>query len=179
VSPLAPPPGGYPAGTVLDAVELLDTAVEVSFKRLLHPPGNATDVVWQDADAEVIFHSQDTRVKVIQGIVLVGIQLNAVEMGGKSMLTVPLAIGLKNALTGMIITSERKPRGQPLLVDRWGGSAIASAYRTLLQVAAETASAQGRDQDGAPLIAGAIYAQPNRLGVIPQARHPTDRVIAA
>ena len=174
----ASPPGGYPAGTVLDAIEIREAEVEERFRRLLHPAGDAPDVVWQDADAEVVFHSAETRVTIVQGIALAGIQLGTAELG-KSMVTVPLAIGLKTRLTGMIVTAERKPRGHPLLIDRWGDAAIAVAYGALLQVAADVAGAQGRDQDGAPLIAGAVYAQPNRLGVIPQARHPTDRVVAA
>jgi hypothetical protein len=174
----APPAGGYPAGTVLDPVDILETEVEERFRRLLRPASDRIDVVWQDADAEVVFHSAETRVRIVQGVVLVGLQLGTVELG-KSMVTVPFAIGLKNGLTGMVITAERKPRGQPLLIDRWGDAAIAVAYGALLQVAADVASAQGRDQDGAPLVAGAVYAQPNRLGVIPQARHPTDRVVDA
>lgn len=168
---------GYPPGTVLDPVAERDlpelqTRVRAILKR---QAGGQVEVVWHDGDAEVIFHPAEARVKVLQGIVLVGILLETVETG-RSMATVPFAISLKRPpLSGMLMTSERKPRGLPLLVDRWGDSVIAVAYGAIVEAANEIAAAQGRDQANAPLIAGAIFAEPNRLNVIPQARHPGDQ----
>lgn len=173
-----PASGGYPPGTVLDPVPERDEPELQNRMRstLKRQAGGASDVVWHDADAEAIFHTQLTRVRVIDGVVLVGIQLETIETGPSSV-AVPFAVGLRNRLTGMLMTSERKPRGQPLLVDRWGDSAIAVAYGALVEAANDIAGLQGRDQDNAPLIAGAVFAEPSQLFVIPQARHPGERAV--
>jgi hypothetical protein len=71
----------------------------------------------------------------------------------------------------MVATTERRPRGEPVLVDRWGEAAIAAAYGALVDVIRRVAADQGRDSRGLPLVPGNIYAEPNRLFVVPQARH--------
>lgn len=152
-----------------------DEQVESAFRTVLTPSTDVTSVVWQDADSEVILHAAGTQVRVLtHGLLVVGLSLETAETGPR-MLTVPFATGTRQRLAGNVLTSERRPRGSPVLVDRWGDAALATAYGALLDIAAAAAASAGEDTYGDPLIAGGIYTQPNRLFVVPQARHLSDR----
>ncbi|MGZ6671176.1 MAG: hypothetical protein ACXVFM_02370, partial [Solirubrobacteraceae bacterium] len=51
------------------------------------------------------------------------------------------------------------------------------AWQALLDSAAGVAAQAGVDTDGTPLVATALAAGKDRVEVIPQARHPFDRVL--
>ena len=175
-APRPPVPTPLPVGAVADPVEVPEQDLERRLRAVLDPPGPHTSVVWQEADSEAIFRTADTRARAIShGLLLIGIVLQTVETQGPATVTVPFAIARRQKPAGMTMASERKPRGAPILVDRWGEAAIAVAFGAVVDVANAVAGAAGEDDQGAPLMAGAIFAEPNRLVVVPQARHLTDR----
>ncbi len=169
---MPPVESNVPAGYVLDPVTESDTPeVEARARRLMATAAGGPAVIWQDGDSEVVLYCGETKLRALHGLLLFGIVLEAVETEGPKILTVAFSVApLPTKLSGMVVASEQRPRGTPVLVDRWGEATLAIAYRTFMDVAAEIAGACGSDQLARPLVAGAVFAQPNRLGVIPQAR---------
>lgn len=179
-----PPPPPLQPGQIAEAVEVGPDELTAAFRAALVPAGAPASVVWRAADAEVIAHLGGVKVGVADGFVIAAIQLQAAEAGPADV-TVPFAVGSPTRLASMFAATERRPRGPAELVDRWGEAVIAALWRALLQVsrtlAANAGLAQyGRplvDVDGQPLVPVQLVAQPNqRLAVVPQARHPLDRV---
>ena len=78
--------------------------------------------------------------------------------------------------TGLLAATARRPAGPRIVVDRWGEALTALCWRALLDAVAGVAAATGRDRDGSPLVVTALTATPDGLRVLPQARHPFDRV---
>ena len=132
-------------------------------------------VVWQDADGEVLVHLDRTRVVLHPGLVLVAMTLET-DQTGAGELVVPFAVGGPDSPAGLIAVTERLPRGPQALVDRWGQSVIAAAWLALLDVAHGLALHTGVDEEGARLIPGALSVDGSQLTVVPQARHSADRV---
>jgi hypothetical protein len=132
-------------------------------------------VVWQEADAEVVVHLDRTRVRVTDGLVLVGLTLEC-DQTGLAEVVVPFAVGTDEHPAGLVAATEAKPRGPAVLVDRWGEAIVATAWGALVEAATAVAGERGSDLDGAPLRAGALVAQAGRIAVVPQARHPFERL---
>lgn len=171
-------PGGVaPAVTVpTSAVEQLTTAaLSAAYTAPGQPP--PAQVIWQDGDGEVLVHIDQTKVVMFPGLVLVALTLEADETG-LGQLVVPFAVGSPSSPAGLLAVTEDRPRGPAQLVDRWGQSTIAAAWLALLDVAHGLALQAGVDADGARLIPGAITCDGSALSVVPQARHPGDRVVA-
>jgi hypothetical protein len=155
----------------------------VRFRAILAPDGKPQSVIWRRGDSEVVARLSSVRVAVEDGLVIVAMTLESAETGAAEV-TVPFAVGGKQ-LASMFATTERRPRGPAELVDRWGDAVIATLWSALLAVARSLAADAGRaehghpfqDADGQPLVPTQLIAQPGkRLAVVPQARHPLDRV---
>ncbi|MCD6015389.1 MAG: hypothetical protein K0R41_17 [Geminicoccaceae bacterium] len=129
-------------------------------------------VVWQAAGSEVLVDLDATRVVMREGLVLVSLVLET-EQTGRADVIVPFAVGSAERPAGMVVQTERKPRGPTVLVDRWGEAIIAVAWQALLDIADATARTAGRDATGKALRAGALLAEDDLLQVIPQAEHPS------
>jgi hypothetical protein len=63
------------------------------------------------------------------------------------------------------------------VLDTWAEQLTALAWQAVLDAAAGLAAQAGTDADGTPLVATALAAAPDRLEVLPQARHGFDRVL--
>jgi hypothetical protein len=158
------------AGHVADPVTRMEREFETDFRRLMQPTEEEPRVVWRDGESEVILHRELTRVKLLpDGIMLVGITLSCAETGMQE-LTVPFAFGSGRRLAGMLATTERKPRGHAVLVDRWGEPVVATAWGGVLKLAARYAASAGEDPAGSPLVPAAVVVDPPRLSVVPRAR---------
>jgi hypothetical protein len=127
-------------------------------------------VVWQAAGSEMLVHLGATRVVTREGLVLVDLVVET-EQTGRADVIVPFAVGCGERPAGMVALAERKPRGPPVLVDRWGDAIVAAAWQALLDIADAVAHAAGRDVAGRPLRPGALLAGDDGLRVIPQAEH--------
>ncbi len=169
------PPEPLPEGKVGPPIELGSKTVSTLIRDALVPEEGPKSVIWQQAGSEVVVHLDRTRVRVLDGLVLVGVTLESEETG-LAELTVPFAVGTEDRLAGMITVTEEKPRGPAILVDRWGEAVIAAAWKALLDVADQLAAEAGTDETGAPLRAGALITEGDRLGIVPQARHAFERV---
>lgn len=165
---------GLPAGAIAEAVTVLSKSLDQLFRAAL---GAATRgrVVWRDGDSEVLVHLDRTRAVPLDGFVLVGVTLET-DQTGVSEVTVPFAVGSESTTAGMLGVTEAKPRGHPLLVERWGGAIVATAWKALIDVGQSVAAQAGTDKDGAPLVAGALVAKADGLQIVPQARQIFENV---
>jgi peptidoglycan hydrolase-like protein with peptidoglycan-binding domain len=135
----------------------------------------ATQVQWFDHDGEVLVHLDATVVNLLSGLVLVALTLET-DQTGAGQVTVPLTVGIPGQPTGLLVGTEVRPRGPLVLVDRWGESATAGAWKALLDVASTLARQGGADANGAPFIPAGMTATPLQFSVLPQSRHAMDSV---
>lgn len=170
--PLKP---GQPAPPVPLAVETAQALYRSFFAAAGGPiEAGGTDAVWTQSDAELLVRLSRTRVRFLDGLMLVGIPVFC-EQTGDAEIVVAFAVGAEDAPAGMVIATERRPRGPALIVDRWGEALTAAAQRALIALAQGIAGAAGEDVDGAPLLPAALQASAEGLEITPQARHAFDR----
>jgi hypothetical protein len=158
------------SGEAGDPVLLDERTLERLLRAALVSVGGHERVLWRHRGAETLVHLDRTRVRVIDGYVLVGITLENSETGEQE-LTVPLALGTETRLAGMLAVTERRPRGHRVLAETWGEGVIACAWRAVLEVADVMAALRGSDEHSQPLRAGALVAGRGELAVVPQAKH--------
>ena len=165
------PQSQVPTGAIAEPVAVTDEQVTVDLVAMLTESGTKKAVVWADGDSEAIVDFAKTRVRTLpHGLMLVGITLQAVESGTEPVeLTVPFALGHDKRVAGMIATTEPRPRGPALLVDRWGDAVVATAWQALLDLAAVRAAEAGSDAGGRPLVPAALLVDPPRLVIVPRA----------
>jgi hypothetical protein len=160
------------SGRVAPPLDLKSSRVTDLVQAALHE--GLGSVVWTEGEAEIVAHLGQTRVAVLDGLVLVGITLES-EQTGRAEIAVPFAVGTEDDLAGTVAVAERVPRGPAALVERWGDAVIAAAWEALVEVADEVARQAGVDTEGNPLTAGALVARRGVLSVVPQARFSFER----
>ncbi len=84
---------------------------------------------------------------------------------------VPIGVGQKKAVSGLVMSSFQDLQGPAGLVEVWSDSIIAFAWETLLEVATTICAEVGRDAQGRALVPGTIGASPDRLLIQPVARY--------
>lgn len=131
-------------------------------------------VVWTQGDDELLVRLADVRVRILDGLVLVGVPVFC-EQTGDTEIVVAFAVGAPDAPTGMLIATEDAPRGPAIIVDRWGEALVDAAHRALLHLAQDVAAVAGTDIGGDHLLPAALEASDAGLSVLPQARHAFDR----
>jgi len=137
--------------------------------------------LWRDGIDSLLVHLGTIGVSLGNGTVTVAVPVACDQMvdakGAPQSLpvTVMFVIGTRDRPTGMFAATPHRPDGPAVVVERWGESLTALAWRALLDAAAGVAAAAGQDSDGAALIPTAMVATPDGLLVQTQARHPFDR----
>jgi hypothetical protein len=134
--------------------------------------------VWRTLDSELYVEPREARVAVLDGLVLAGIPTRCVELGRIEMV-VPVATGTEPEPAGMVMAAETVARGPQLLVDIWGETLVAAVWIAFIDVCRSVAASAGEDRRCRPLLPGAVYAEPGRLTIVPQARHAVDWAGAA
>lgn len=174
--PLAPGATAPPVDVKQASLQTLTTA---ALGAAYAPTGDTppAQVIWQDHDGEVFVHLDRTQVVIFPGLVLVALTLESDETGSGQII-VPFAVGTPESPAGLVAATEPNPRGPQSLVDRWGQSAVAAAWQSLLDVAHGLSLNAGVDQQGARLIPGALSTDGTMLSVTPQARHAADSITA-
>jgi hypothetical protein len=180
--PGAFPPGPLPPGQVAPPVTidpgrslgLYSTTFAAAAGAAPSAAGAPSQVVWADGEHELLVIVAKVRILLQDGFVLVGVPVYT-EQTGAVEICVPFAVGGKGAPTGLMIATEKTPRGPALLVERWGDQLIAVAWQALVHFAGGIAGAAGSDDAGQPLIPASLTAGPAGLTVLPQAAHSLDR----
>lgn len=166
------------------ATELLATglrqAVATAATGRVPPPDTDLPeaVLWQEGADELLVLVGRCQVELGEGEVAVTIPVRCDQLPDFfGQVRVLFAVGSATRPTGLLAATSSKPEGPPIVVQRWGEALTALAWQALLDVARGVAVHAGRDADGAGLVPVALVASPDGLVVLPQARHPIDRVV--
>lgn len=157
-------------GEVGPETVLPEAALGELVRAALAPEGEPDRVVWQQRDSQALVWLDHTRVRVLEGLVLVGVTLETRETGLHE-LTAVYAVGTEQTPAGLLAAAERRPRGHPGLAATFGEGVIALGWQTLLEVAGGLAGVLATNPEGHPARAGALVAEEGRLRVTPQAPH--------
>jgi hypothetical protein len=171
VPPPAPEPGG-----VSEPVAVKSKDLDRLLRAALSPETAGEEVVLlTDGDSELLVDPARSQALVDEGLVLVVLGVDC-DQTGPAEVVVPFAVGSEGATAGMIMTTERVPRGPVVVTGRWGEALVAMAWEALVAVAAGLSRHVGADLDAAPLIPGALVATSGSITVVTQARHRADRL---
>lgn len=182
--PLAPGHPGEPVPVEAHAARVLITTAlrqAVSLEAGGRLP--ATDealpgvVVWTDGASALAVEVAKVAVETGHGEVVFVVPVRCDQASQqRGLVRVSFTVGTPERPTGLLAATARRPAGPRIVVDRWGEALTALCWRALLDAVAGVAAATGRDRDGSPLVVTALTATPDGLRVLPQARHPFDRV---
>jgi hypothetical protein len=152
--PAEPPPSTKPPHRIPDDFGEHDLPVALS-TRLTGSPANgvssgASDappraVVWVDGGNEVLVHLDSTLVRILDGLLLVSVDLET-DQTGRTPLVCAFALGNGGDMAGLIATTDEFPRGNGLLASSWGKTLQNAVWSSLLALAADHAT----ERSGAP-----------------------------
>jgi hypothetical protein len=174
--PPPPPPYTIPdnfgEGALVSALvpRLAGTPSDGSRPASSAPPDDG--VVWVDAGDEVLVHLSAAQVRILDGTLLVSIDLET-DQTGRTPLTVALALGSATDPAGLVAVTDEFPRGNGQLAARWGPSIQAAVWSSLLGLSKDHAAERSKAPRGisaapgllslhadAPLVALASEANP-------------------
>lgn len=116
--------------------------LQQTIQRLLIPEGyDIGPVIWEDAESEVVAHLDKLRFAIKPGLILFEITLEADGTGLVPMI-VPFKIGHDVNSASLIISTERLPRGEPLMTHRWGEIVQEHLWFALLEAGERLKSAK-------------------------------------
>jgi hypothetical protein len=133
-------------------------------------------VIWELGASALAVNVGEIATAVEEGVVTVAIPVVCDQVPRRGRVRVTFAVGSPDRPAGLLAATTQAPEGPPIVIDLWGEALVALAWQALLDSAAGVAAQAGVDTDGTPLVATALAAGKDRVEVIPQARHPFDRV---
>ena len=104
--------------------------------------GTLVQVVWVDAGDEVLVHLDSVAVRIVGRSVLVSVDLES-DQTGRTPLIVSLALSSGNDAAGLLAVTDELPRGNGLLVARWGPQLQAAVWASILGIAQDFGAQQG------------------------------------
>jgi hypothetical protein len=168
-------PKPLPAGSAGPEIPL--SAVEV--QRLFVAAasvGNQGSQIWVKDESELLVMTGKVQVRLDEGLIVVTIPVSCDQTGNVSV-HVAFAVGSRDKPAGMVAAAEERPRGPAEIVDLWGESLTAFAWRILMSVTNKVAFDTGDDEDREGLIPASITASRGGIRLLTMARHSFDRVI--
>ena len=134
-------------------------------------------IVWEDGGAALAVVPAQLELSATEGGIAVVVPVWCDQLPDRQdKVIVTFAVGTPDRPVGLLAATTGQPIGPAVVVDAWGEQLTALAWRAVLDTAAGIAGAAGTDADGTPLVATALAAAKDRIEVLPQARHPFDRV---
>jgi hypothetical protein len=133
-------------------------------------PSTRSEVVWVDGQSELAVGVAGVRIETGDGIVVVTIPTRC-DQAGAGEVAVTFAVGDPARPAGLVVTTQRRPRGPALVVDTWGDALLAFAWEVLVGLVSGLAGAVGKDARGNRLVPVELAASPDGLAVVPVARH--------
>ena len=103
-----------------------------------HRPG---PVVWRDEGDEVLLHLDRLRVRFLDAALSVGLELETDQTGRQP---VQILLYLGDRPERLVLATEELPRGDELLVGRWGRALQGALVAGLVRLAEEAAASQPR-----------------------------------
>jgi hypothetical protein len=133
-------------------------------------------VIWELGASALVVNVGELATAVEEGVVAVATPVLCDQVPRRGVVTITFAVGSPERPTGLLAATTQAPEGPQIVIDLWGEALVALAWQALLDSAAGIAAQAGVDTDGTPLVATALAAAKDRVEVIPQARHPFDRL---
>jgi hypothetical protein len=96
-------------------------------------------VIWVDGGDEVLVHLDSINTVILDGHVLISIDLES-DQTGRATMVVSFAVGGANDPAGLVAITDEFPRGNGLLASRWGSAVQAAAWSSLLSLANDHAT---------------------------------------
>ncbi len=135
------------------------------------PRDSTPQVVWTQGAGELLVHTDKVRLTATSGLIRVALTVECDQTDGPTTITVPLAVGSKDKVVGLVMSTYDVLEGPKEVVDYWFDSLVAFAWECLLELSRRLAAEVGKDQSGRSLIPGSIVAAPRQLIIQPMARH--------
>lgn len=135
------------------------------------PTGTTPVVVWQLAGSELWVDTSSTALTCRDGVVTVSVTVTCDELDEPLTLPVPIAVGTRDAPTGLVMSTFDRLDGPALVTDRWSDAVTAYAWESLVELARRLCARLGDDARGRPLVPGGIASASGVLLVQPMARH--------
>jgi hypothetical protein len=112
-------------------------------------------VIWVEGGDEVLVHLDSVRTAILDGLILVSIDLETDQTGRTSMV-VPFAVGGANDPAGLVAVTEDFPSGNGVLASRWGRAVQTAAWSSLLSLASEHAAERASAPLGISAVKGTV-----------------------
>jgi len=94
-------------------------------------PALAAQVVWVAEGDEALVHVDATEVRLTDGALLVSVELET-DRWRRQPIVMPFALGKPGEAAGLLATTGELPRGEPLIVARWGALVQDAVWASLL-----------------------------------------------
>jgi len=163
--PRPPPPGPPLPGPAPAIPDVLSPAALADALRLrlagapadggASPSAAPARVVWVDHGDDVLVHLDALQIQIVGQNVLVALDLETDQTGRKT-LVVPFALAAAGGDAGLIAVTDALPRGNGMLVARWGSAVQAAVWNSLLSLAEDHASERSAAPRGLTIDAGAL-----------------------
>lgn len=135
------------------------------------PKDSLPRVVWTDGFSELLVHTDFLRLTVTTGLIRVSLRVRCDQIQSPVVITVPFAVGTKDRVTGLAMSTFDVVEGPPVVVDPWADAIIAFCWECILELVRRLSAEVGNDGAGRALIPGSIAAAPNTIIIQPMARH--------
>jgi hypothetical protein len=151
--PAPPPPPGPPPPTIPDTLPPASLGAALQ-TRLAGTPADGTapvashtpkSVVWVDAGDELLVHLDSLRVRLVDRIAVVALDVET-DQTGRTTMVVPLAFGDPADPAGLVAVTEALPRGHADIAARWGAVLREAMWAAFISLANDHAS----ERDAAP-----------------------------
>lgn len=139
------------------------------------PAGSPGDVVWVQAESELLVHTERVAIACAPGLVTLSVPVSCDQLAQAATVTVPFAVGNAERTTGLVMSTLARPSGPAAVTAVWADALTAFAWEALLHLATELSGAVGNDRSGKRLVPGSIGAERDLLLVRPMARHDLKR----
>ena len=118
-----------------------EPAMAAAIARRLAPPsslpvkgfGFPPAVVWTDAGDDILLHLNSLKVVMRSGLIVVSVDLECDQTGRES-LVMPFSVAASGDQAGLLAVTEDLPRGNGLLVGRWGKLLQDAVWSALLAI---------------------------------------------
>jgi hypothetical protein len=101
-----------------------------------------SSVIWVNGCSEVLVHLDSTSVKVLDGLLLISVDLET-DQTGRTPLICAFAVSSGSDPAGLIATTDEYPRGDGSLAASWGQQLQQALWSSLLSLANDHASERG------------------------------------
>lgn len=135
------------------------------------PADGGPNVVWTDGFNELGVRTDSVGLNVTTGLIRVSVTVDCDQLPKPVTVTVPFAVGTKDKVTGLVMTTFDVVEGPGAVVDIWADAVTAFCWECVLELVRAITAKLGKDGSGRALIPGSLAAAPNTLIIQPMARH--------